>query len=373
MGSGRILTYDVILTNGGTVPVNGARVQDAPPTGLDCRWACRPSAGAACATGLVVGSLDDSTASLPPGGSVTWSGSCTVGAGAPGTLVNTASATPPAAPGDPNPSNNSATDTTSVVEEADLAVRQFHAPEPGAPGGTVTFGFVAANHGGSTATGASLRWDVPAGFGVLSTTPGAPGCVALPSFVTCLLGDLAAGAQATVDVTALAPQARGASESLVSVRSDTLDPEPGNNGSPEHVRVELRKGDLDNDLRTDLVFTRVGTPDALAWLMNGTVRVLESPFPALPSADWQVVAVDDFTRDARSDLVVQRADTGAVLFLPMGGPQGTTPQGDPVPLSGGPVLPLNWRLAATADFDRDGSARTCCGATPTQAGWPSGP
>lgn len=347
---GQVLTYDVTLTNGGAVPVNGARVQDAPPAGLDCHWLCRPSAGAACATGLLVGVLDDASASLPPGGSVTWSGSCSVGASTPGVLVNTAGVTPPSVPADPNPANDSAADSTTVSDEADLAVRQFHAPEPAGPGQPVTFGFVASNRGGSVATGASLQWDVPAGFSVLSAPAG---CVALPPLLTCELGDLAAGSQVAIEATVLAPQARESAQSVVAVQSATPDPEPANDESVQHVRVELRKGDFDNDLRTDLVLTRVGAPDAVAWLMNGTARVLEAPFPPLPSADWQVVGVDDFTGDARSDLVVQRADTGAVIFLPMGGPLGTTPQGDPVALSGGAVLPLNWRVAATADFDRD--------------------
>ena len=73
--------------------------------------------------------------------------------------------------------------------------------------------------------------------------------------------------------------------------------------------------------------------------------------PAAPqSATRQVSGVDDFDGDGKNDLAFWDSTTGAVEFWLM---DGATRPGDPVPLTGGSQSPP-WRLAATADFDRDG-------------------
>jgi hypothetical protein len=71
------------------------------------------------------------------------------------------------------------------------------------------------------------------------------------------------------------------------------------------------------------------------------------------------VGADDFDSaaspgagpDGKSDLVFYDGGTGEVQFWLM---NGTGRPGVPVPLTGGAVLPFEWRLAATGDFNHDG-------------------
>ncbi len=61
--------------------------------------------------------------------------------------------------------------------------------------------------------------------------------------------------------------------------------------------------------------------------------------------------MDDFDADGRSDLVFWNQLTGNVEIWLM---NGVARVGTPVPLSGGAVLPTNWDLSATADFNHNG-------------------
>jgi hypothetical protein len=78
-------------------------------------WTCAASAGASCGAALGSGSIN-STVNLPVGGAVIFTVTGTVSATtiAP-TLVNTATVTTPTSLSDPNPGNNSATDTDTIV------------------------------------------------------------------------------------------------------------------------------------------------------------------------------------------------------------------------------------------------------------------
>ncbi len=113
-----------------------------------------------------------------------------------------------------------------------------------------------------------------------------------------------------------------------------------------------RKGDLDRDQRTDLVFRRGATGQNDVWCMNGGTRLaLGSVSPAPASLDWRVVGVDDFDRDRHSDLLFWNAAGGQLEFWLM---NGLARSGAALPLGGAPVLPTNWHVAATGDFDYDG-------------------
>jgi hypothetical protein len=115
--------------------------------------------------------------------------------------------------------------------------------------------------------------------------------------------------------------------------------------------VPFVKGDINQSLTTDLVFRNTATGQNDFWLMSGVNRtslVTLSPTPA--SLDWQIVGVDDFSGDNKNDLALWNGATGVVEFWLM---NGTTRTGV-APLTGGSTLTTNWRLSATADFNRDG-------------------
>ncbi len=110
------------------------------------------------------------------------------------------------------------------------------------------------------------------------------------------------------------------------------------------------KGDLDNDLNTDLVLRYQPTGANQAWLMNGTTRAALLPITPDPvGLDQRIAGIDDFNRDWHNDLVFWNPLTGATEFWLM---NGAARVGAPVPLAS-PLAPP-WKLSATADFTRDG-------------------
>jgi hypothetical protein len=118
--------------------------------------------------------------------------------------------------------------------------------------------------------------------------------------------------------------------------------------------ANFTKGDFNSDGMPDIVFRNVAAGQQnKVWFMNAKTRTSEAAIsPDAASADWLIRGVDDFNADGRTDLVFWNQLTGAVEFWLM---NGTTRTGAAVPLSGGAVLPTNWSLSATADFNADGN------------------
>ncbi|MBK6407396.1 MAG: hypothetical protein IPF66_21675 [Holophagales bacterium] len=87
---------------------------------------------------------------LPAGASVTYTASCAVSAAATGTLSNTATV---AFAGDPNPADNTATDSDTLAPTADLSVTKTDGVATAIPGdasGTVSNTATVAAPGGVT-------------------------------------------------------------------------------------------------------------------------------------------------------------------------------------------------------------------------------
>lgn len=98
---------------GGTATATVA-VHDALPAELsDGHWTCMPTGTASCAGGS--GNTLDDNATLPPGTRVVYTYSATVQGGAGEVIVHTASATVGGGVVDPNPANNSASDTPATI------------------------------------------------------------------------------------------------------------------------------------------------------------------------------------------------------------------------------------------------------------------
>ncbi|MEO7936796.1 MAG: proprotein convertase P-domain-containing protein, partial [Dokdonella sp.] len=103
---GGSVTYTITASNAGPGGTTGT-VADTFPAALTCTWTCVGAAGGTC-TASGAGNISDPV-TLPSGGSVTYTASCTISASATGSLVNTATVAGVA--GDPTPANNTATDT----------------------------------------------------------------------------------------------------------------------------------------------------------------------------------------------------------------------------------------------------------------------
>jgi hypothetical protein len=96
------------------VSAGRGRNADPFPSSLTCIWSCAGAGGGTC-TPSGSGNINDPV-NLPSGGSVTYTAVCTVSPLAAGTISNTATVTAPAGVTDPNPANNSSTDSDAVAD-----------------------------------------------------------------------------------------------------------------------------------------------------------------------------------------------------------------------------------------------------------------
>src|SRR5262249_39560700 len=148
-----------------------------------------------------------------------------------GTIVNTAVRAGGDQP-DPNPNNDAGTARLLVppAPGADLSIVKTAAPDTVAVGGQITWTLAVSNAGPDTAPGVVVTDIVPAQVTVVSVTPSQGTCAPMGGQLTCNLGDLPAGASATVTIVAT----RTAPEAFVntaSVSGGGLDPNTSNNTS----------------------------------------------------------------------------------------------------------------------------------------------
>jgi uncharacterized repeat protein (TIGR01451 family) len=166
---GSPLIYTIVVTNNGVSDVVGARVQDQPPAPLSgFAWSCT-SAGGSCGTTNGVG-LIDALVNLPNGATATFTYTGTIGADVRGTLVNTATVTPPAGVSDPVPGNNEATDNSAAGPQADLTIAKTASPNPYVPGAPLTYTVIVGNDGPSTSIGARVQDTLPAALSAFTWT-----------------------------------------------------------------------------------------------------------------------------------------------------------------------------------------------------------
>ena len=111
---GASTTYTIVVTNIGTAAAPAETVTDLqPPNVASFSWTAIASGGASVASSSGTGSISDSV-TVPVGGAVTFTLTATgVTGDATSHLVNTAQVGVP--PDDPNPSNNTATDSDFVI------------------------------------------------------------------------------------------------------------------------------------------------------------------------------------------------------------------------------------------------------------------
>jgi uncharacterized repeat protein (TIGR01451 family) len=106
-------------------------------------------------------------------------------------------------------------------------------------GASYSYTFQARNSGPATATAATFTDTLPAGVGFLSATVNgvAGACRALTS-VTCDLGDLVSGGQATVVINASAPVTVGTYTNTGTATSSVSDPNLANNSATVSIQVK---------------------------------------------------------------------------------------------------------------------------------------
>ncbi len=234
---GGSVTYTITASNAGIDPVTGATVADTFPASLTCSTSCVGAGGGTCgAAGPFAGNINDSGVNLPVGGSVTYTSACAISASATGTLSNTATVTGSIA--DPNPANNSATDTDTLVPTADLAITKTDGVTTAAPGGSVTYTITASNPGQSDAPGSTVADTFPATLTCTWTCVGAGGgtCTAAGSGNISDTANLPSGGSVTYTAScAISAAATGtlSNTATVAAPGGVTDPTPGNNSATD--------------------------------------------------------------------------------------------------------------------------------------------
>lgn len=249
---GTTSTYTLVVANAGP----DAAQPTISPTftqGTVGNWTC---AGTGCGAAAGTGSIND-TASLSPGGSVTYTIPLAIPSSAIG--IVTASITIDPTSGTDDPANNTAADTDTLVPSADLSVTKTDGVTSVKPGQEVVYTIVATNNGPSNLD-ASVIDDVPAILEDVSWTCAATGGETCPAASG--TGDLnesgfsfSAGGTLTYTVTGTVSNDADAGDSIdqtvnLVAAQPQLDPDVDNNSDTDTDAVV--------DLSSDLQVTKTG-------------------------------------------------------------------------------------------------------------------
>ncbi len=156
-----------------------------------------------------------------------------------------------------------------VLSGTDLSVTQSDTPDPVNVSSSLAYTLNVSNAGPDDATGVTVIDTLPAGITFQSASATQGSCVELAGVVTCTLGDLAGGANATINVAVTSPVTIGTITNAATVNGNETDPIAGNNTSTENTIVQNLNvnqlcylvadsggGNGGNDL-----FTRIDTAD----------------------------------------------------------------------------------------------------------------
>lgn len=145
--AGQATSYTIVVSNPGPSDAPGTTVADTFPaayTGVT--WTCVGAGGGTC-SGAGAGNIND-VANLPAGSSVTYTVNGTIDAGFSGTLSNTATATTAGGVTELDPSDNTATDDTTVGTPPSLSATKT-VSGTFEEGGAIVYTVVITNNGGT--------------------------------------------------------------------------------------------------------------------------------------------------------------------------------------------------------------------------------
>jgi uncharacterized repeat protein (TIGR01451 family) len=236
-------TYTITVSNNGPSAVTGASVSDPLPAGTNAAsWmATGFTGGGSVSVGAPtngIGALA-TTVDLPVNATVTFTFTTAINPSVIGSFMNTATVAPPAGTTDPNPTNNSVTDTDTLTPAADLSIINSDGVTNFVPGGITTYNIVVSNAGPSTAVNSTVTDLFSAAFTAVSwtaaATPGssvaqASGTGNIFNTVTLLPG----GTAIFTAVAQINPSATGALTNTATVTSPPgLDTNTGNNSATD--------------------------------------------------------------------------------------------------------------------------------------------
>ena len=231
---GESVTYTIVVSSAGPGDVTDAAFTDTFAGTLICDWTSVAAGSASGTAGAGSGSISE-TLALPMGGSVTYAAVCAVSPAATGILSNTATVV--SAVSDPNPGDESATDTTDLVPAADLSLAKDAAASGVAVGADVVYTLTVANGGPSDAQAVEVTDTLPGGVVIQSATGTGWSCGEAGGVVTCTRPTLAALAGDLIEITVTAPVAPGSLLNQATVSSST--PEAAAGDETDSATVEV--------------------------------------------------------------------------------------------------------------------------------------
>ncbi|WP_415918876.1 hypothetical protein [Tateyamaria sp. SN6-1] len=176
VNAGNIVTYTIVASNNGPAIDSSVSLIDTFPSDLACTYTSVAAGGATGNTASGSGNLSE-TLSMPSGSSVTYTASCTVSiTAAAGSLSNTATVSGSIT--DPNPANNSATDSDTVIVPVPTpGFAKAFAPSTIAQGGVSTTTLTIDNSAASfAATNLDFTDTLPTGMIVATPSNAATSC-----------------------------------------------------------------------------------------------------------------------------------------------------------------------------------------------------
>jgi uncharacterized repeat protein (TIGR01451 family) len=207
------LTFTANLDPAGPSGPGPATIQSVLAPG----WTCTTGSGTANCTRSALAGFEESTLTIQ------------VAASQVGVLTATAQIS--TATEDPATGNDSSQETTAVElpppASANVSVTKTHSPASPLVGHELTYTIIARNDGPDAATAVTVEDALPAQVGFVSAAASQGSCSGT-STVSCILGSLAPGAQASVTIL-VRPTATGMISNTATVSSDQPDPTPSNN------------------------------------------------------------------------------------------------------------------------------------------------
>ncbi|MBK6798618.1 MAG: DUF11 domain-containing protein [Acidobacteria bacterium] len=303
---GSPVTYTIVVTNNGPDAMAGVVVADNKPAQVtQWTWVCSGTTGGAAGCDDVVNSAVNfsDTVDLPSGATITYTVTATIPPSATGNLVNTATVTNPPGTTDPNPGNNSATDTDTPAPAADLSIVKDDGSLTYTPGGSTIYTIVVTNNGPSNVANIPVTDTLPAAVTSATwTCVASPGssCIApngsgnISTFV-----NLVSGGVAIFQVTAqISPNAIGnlVNTANVGIPQGVFDPNPANNSSTDTdtptPMADLVINKTDNAATytagTSTTYTIVVTNNGPSGVSNAAV--MDNLPAGITNATWSCVA-----------------------------------------------------------------------------------
>ena len=122
------------------------------------------------------------------------------------------------------------------------------------------------------------------------------------------------------------------------------------NATPDADWKLVAVGDFNKDSKSDLVFQNKTTNQVAIWFMDGYSYQGGVLMPFTPPAGWKVVGAGDFNKDHSTDLAFQNQTTGQIALWYMNGATYV----DGIVMT---TLPApGWTVAAVGDYNEDGYA-----------------